>query len=427
MKVLWLCNIMLPMIAKARGMEASNKEGWLTGLSEQILKNKSHNHIELTICFPTMERMENGIFKGETEGIFYYGFYEDVNNAEKYDRGLEERLERILKEAEPDVIHIFGTEYPHTLAMTKVCPDKGRILVGLQGICGECAKAYMADLPRNVQKRFLLRDFLKWDNVSIQQKKFAKRGVYEREALQNVKHVAGRTAWDKQVLKEINATATYHVLQETLRAPFYEKRWSFDTCQKYRIFASQGNYPLKGFHYILEAMPELLKSYPDTELCVAGDNITRYGSLVEKIKISSYGKYCRDLIRKNHLEDHVRFLGKLSAEKMREAYLQSHLFVSASSLENSPNSVGEAMLLGMPVISSDVGGVSSMMTHEKEGLLFTAGDKEGMVQTIRRLFEDSDFAIRLGKRASERAKVTHDGEQNYRKLLEIYDLICDSV
>ena len=52
MRVLWICNIMLPVIAKQLGMPYSNKEGWLSGLAERILDEKNSN-ITLGVCFPS--------------------------------------------------------------------------------------------------------------------------------------------------------------------------------------------------------------------------------------------------------------------------------------------------------------------------------------------------------------------------------------
>lgn len=52
MRVLWLCNIMLPMIAGKLGLPASCNEGWLTGLMESLQQNKEENGVELGICFP---------------------------------------------------------------------------------------------------------------------------------------------------------------------------------------------------------------------------------------------------------------------------------------------------------------------------------------------------------------------------------------
>ena len=66
----------------------------------------------------------------------------------------------------------------------------------------------------------------------------------------------------------------------------------------------------------------------------------------------------------------VRFLGPFDAPAMRDRYLRTHVYVSPSTIENSPNSVGEAMLLGCPVVSSNVGGVSDLLYHGKEGFLY---------------------------------------------------------
>ena len=70
MRILWLCNIVLPVIAKKLHMPESNKEGWLTGISEALLKEKE-NKITLGICFPT-PKGQDGIcgtadVAGETE------------------------------------------------------------------------------------------------------------------------------------------------------------------------------------------------------------------------------------------------------------------------------------------------------------------------------------------------------------------------
>ena len=49
MKILWLCNVMMPMIAEQLNMEATNKEGWLSGLADVVLKKRYENGIEIRI------------------------------------------------------------------------------------------------------------------------------------------------------------------------------------------------------------------------------------------------------------------------------------------------------------------------------------------------------------------------------------------
>lgn len=418
MKVLWLSNQMPPAVARILGKEAGNKEGWLTGLLEGLLRHREENGLELGLCFPIAPG--SAPVKGSTEDFSYYGFYEDAAHPEKYDVSLEKQLENILREFTPDIIHCFGTEYPHTLAMSRACKDKQRLLIGIQGLCFKIADFYMADLPERIQKRYLLRDFLKRDNLTSQQRKYVLRGGFEKETLRIARHVTGRTDWDRAAVAEINPQAEYHFMNESLRSDFYKSRWQLDNCEKYSIFLSQGNYPLKGLHYLLWALPDVLKQYPQTKVYVAGDVITRYDTLMEKIKIGSYGKYCLDLIRKGQLANKVCFVGKLDSAEMCERYLKSHVFLSSSSLENSPNSVGEAMLLGMPVVSSAVGGVPNLIKDGEEGLLYPHQDVEALASAIIRLFSNDEEAAALGKRAREHALQTHDPERNYKRLLEIY-------
>lgn len=422
MKVLWLCNIMLPVIAESLGLPSSNKEGWLSGLAARLYKQEDGD-IELGVCFPVTDgAMQGSVAWSKGKQIAYYGFTENTTCPECYDKAVEGRLKTIIEDFKPDVVHCFGTEYPHTLAMTRAFGRPERTLIGIQGLCFVYADAYMADLPERIRRRTLFRDFVKRDNLPMQQEKYRMRGEYEKEALKNTAHVTGRTDWDKKWTNEINPQAKYHFMNETLRGQFYGPIWDDDHCEKYSIFLSQGNYPIKGLHYMLWALPEILKKYPQAHVYVSGDVITGFSTIKEKIKISNYGKYLLELIRENGLEKSVTFCGRLSAEAMLERFLKSHVFVSASSIENSPNSVGEAMLLGMPVISSRVGGVHNMLTDGEEGFLYETADVKVLADHICYVFDENnkERVRSMGQKAREHALKTHDPEENYRRLTEIY-------
>ncbi len=137
-------------------------------------------------------------------------------------------------------------------------------------------------------------------------------------------------------------------------------------------------------------------------------------------KQSSYGKYLVSLIKQYGLEKNVSFTGFLNAEQMKNRYLKSNVFVSASSIENSPNSLGEAMLLGVPCISSQVGGVHNMMTHAIEGYTYPADEIYMLAYYVNCIFSDSEKAIQMAQRAREHAKITHRPETNMKQLLKIY-------
>ena len=116
-RVLWICNIMLPAIAKELHLPYSSREGWLSGIFDQMAAGKDSGEIELSVCFP----MEKGkdCHDLTVRGIQCYGFYENLNTPEKYDESLETEFREIFKKAKPDIIHIFGTEFPHALAAAK--------------------------------------------------------------------------------------------------------------------------------------------------------------------------------------------------------------------------------------------------------------------------------------------------------------------
>lgn len=426
MKVLWLCNIMLPFIARNLGQKIVVKEGWLSGLADKLIANQNQNNITFAICFPASDYLkiakgDDSLFvKDKAKGVEYYVFREDTEHPENYDMSLETTFKAILDDFRPDLVHIFGTEYPHTLAMVKAYERPEHTLIGIQGLCSAIAEVYMADLPAAVCKKKTFRDVLKKDGLEQQQEKFVQRGKYEKEALSMTGHITGRTDFDREYTKKLNPNAAYHFMNETLREEFYCDTWNIDRMERYSVFLSQGNYPIKGLHYVLDILPELVAEHEETVVYVAGDVITANSSIRDKIKISGYGKYLLDRIRKTKMQEHVKFLGALQPDRMCARYLKSHVFLCPSAIENSPNSVGEAMLLGVPVVAADVGGIHNLITDNRDGLLYCKDKPGQMKEAILRIFDDDKTALSFSSAARKHAQQTHDPERNYRRLLEIY-------
>lgn len=444
MRVLWLCNVILPVIAEQLNMEGSDKEGWISGLADAVLKKQCENGIELSMAFPAPAgaladgcEVRRRTIKVGNASMDCYAFYEDVRHAEVYDAALEDRLKKILDSVKPDVVHCFGTEYPHTLAMCRVFQRRDRLLIGLQGLCSLCADAYFADLPKKVVHSKTLRDRLRRDSLIQQKEKFMLRGRMEREAVSLAGNLTGRTRWDRENTEKWNPAACYFSMNEILRPEFYGPVWRKEDCIPHSIFLSQGDYPLKGLHYMLLAMPQILDRYPDARVYVAGNSLVKYKTLKEKLKIPAYGKYLRKLIREGHLEERVIFLGRLNAEQMRDRYLKSNLFVCCSSLENSPNSLGEAMLLGVPCVSADVGGVSSIFAGGEDGVLYVgyrkqknniSNQNDGQLESISKrladavdeIWRDQEKMEEYCRNARKHAEKTHDKDFNYHKMMEIY-------
>lgn len=427
MKVLWVCNIMLPAIARQLGLPYSNREGWLSATLDRVIQEQHRNRIVLGIAFPTTKEtgnMRKELVFGEKKSCQCYGFVENLNTPEQYDSAVETRMKEIIEDFKPDMVHIFGTEFPHALACVRAYRNPSRTLISVQGIISACADAYMADLPPKIQRKVTLRDFVKKDSIRQQQRKFRRRGIYEKEALHLAGHIAGRTDFDREMTAEISPDAKYHVLNETMRGCFYRDRWKRSDCVPYSIFLSQGDYPLKGFHYLLQAMPAVLEKYPEAHVYVAGNNILKRETWRDRMKAPAYAKYLRKLIRKNHLKEKVTMLGMLDAEGMKAQFLKSHVFVCPSALENSPNSLGEAMLLGLPCVAADVGGIHNILVGGGDGLLYPAGNVEALSEKLIEIFEKESISEKYSDNARRHARDTHDSTQNYYKLLRIYEEIA---
>jgi glycosyltransferase involved in cell wall biosynthesis len=415
-KVLWLTNIPLPEACQLMSEKPTPFGGWLVNASKDLAIQEN---IQLSLAFPRPQSSDVVKLKGEK--INYYSFPIVKVGEEYIQKNIH--LKNILKEWNPDLVHIFGTEFPHTLAMINACKESGiKTVISIQGLVSIYSKHYMANLPSKVQKRFTFRDFVKQNNILQQQKQFEERGILEIKALQKVDHIIGRTTWDKACTTQINPNANYHFCNETLREEFYKYEWSLKKCEKYTILLSQAGYPIKGMHYVLEALPYILKKFPETKLYVAGPDFTSATTLKEKLKKTSYAIYITELIERYDLKKHVFFTGLLNEKQMCERYLKSNVFVCPSSIENSPNSLGEAMILGVPCVASNVGGISDMLIHKEEGFIYQADAPYMLAHYVCELFENEDLAKSISKKAKDHALMTHDRDKNTKMLIDIY---CD--
>ena len=411
MRLLWLCNLMPGKVKEKLYGSEQNGGLWV----DHVLSDLRQLGMTILILCP------GDGSKGELDEKCSFATFQEPY-AFRYQSDLENDFSGILETYNPDVLHIWGSEFGHTLAMINAAEKKGildRTVISIQGLSWACAVHYMEGLPESIQRMYTFRDLIRRDNIVKQQRKFELRGKMEIEALQKVRHVIGRTQWDKACTWNFHPEVKYHFCNETLRQPFYEGLWHYDTCKKYRIFASSCAYPIKGFHWLLEAFADIVKHYPDATLAVPGRSFLSE-NWKERLHLGSYEIYLRNLVRQHNLAGRIFFLGDLSAEQMREAFLEANVFVMPSSIENSSNSLGEAMLLGMPCVASNVGGTKELMADGREGYLYQSTASYLLAYHIQQIFAMEKQAEMLGQAARSHAMRTHDPETNLKTLLEIY-------
>ena len=102
------------------------------------------------------------------------------------------------------------------------------------------------------------------------------------------------------------------------------------------------------------------------------------------------------------------------------------VFVSPSTIEDPSNSVCEAMLLGVPVVASYVGGTPSLIHHGEDGFLYPCDAHYMLAYYIMQIFQDDELAGRISAAARERAGKRHDPEKIKNRIMEIYRAVASA-
>lgn len=417
MKVIWFINNEIPFVNQDKTKNIFVNEGWITGMLTVIKEEKDIN-IQITIVYP--QSKDRNYIYNNIEDIQTVGYYRNWN-ACKYNKNLEKNFENIINKINPDIIHVMGSEYPHTYSVCCAAERLGilnKVIISIQGLISKCALNYTLGLPNSIIHKQTIRDLIK-GNINREQKNFNKRGQYEVLALKKANNVIGRTEWDYACVKQINKDINYYFNNEVLRKKFYGKKWDYEKCDKHTIFISQGGYPIKGLHFLIEAIPIIKEQYPNVKVKIAGYNLLQ-GNYIKK---RSYASYIEKLINKYDIKNQIEFLGMLPEEKIVEEYIKANVFASTSTIENSPNSVGEAMLLGMPIVSSDVGGVKDFITHNETGYIYPCNEPYMLAHYIMKCFEDEENAINMGNNAQKKAINIYNRKENALELERIYNKI----
>ena len=416
MKILWTSNYFFPEVAQIMGQPPPVFGGWMLALAEDIVQSGAQLAVAALYKGSQVKKIEG-------DKITYYLLPGLVKSRYVYDRALQKHWAHVLRDFAPDCIHIHGTEYSYGLPLVEVAGDIP-VVVSIQGMISVYERYFYAGIGLGTALRYrTLGDSIRFTGIIEGHNRFKARSKFERKILLDVKHVMGRTGWDYANTRAINHDIHYHKCNESLRTPFYAGGWDIDNIERHSIFASQGAYPVKGLHLLLEALWVLKRDIPDVKLTVSGPNITDRSGWKKRLNFTGYGKYIAHLIKKYSLEANVSFTGPLGAAEMAARMAKAHLFTLNSSIENSPNSLGEAQLVGTPCVAAYVGGVPDMVADGVDGLLYNWNEPTILADKLKAVFEDDALAVRLSQHGRKRALERHDRQKNLAAVLETYQEI----
>jgi colanic acid/amylovoran biosynthesis glycosyltransferase len=165
----------------------------------------------------------------------------------------------------------------------------------------------------------------------------------------------------------------------------------------------------KGLSVLFESLKALSDAGRDFELTLVGDGVDR-----DRLEV---------LARELRIDRYLVFAGYRSQEEVGEYLGRSDIFILPSFAEGVPVSLMEAMVAGVPVVATNVGGVAELVESERTGLLVPPADSAALAQAIARYQDDHELRRRVASQGRERVIQQYNIEIEGQKLLDLFSTL----
>jgi glycosyltransferase involved in cell wall biosynthesis len=412
MRVLWLVPVQLPAVTGETSMAGG---GWLEGLRYALERHEPE--IELGIAARSSESfapVQSGNATYFSLGL--WGATRCRSTAEGWGltsmRGqVAGAVGEVVKRFNPDLVHVHGTEHVLGFAATNCGVPALATLQGLATVC----EHFMLDAPplRDVVRSTATRSFLRGAGLVPNYFRMRRRALDERAIIRGLRFFMGQTEWDRTVLSLLNPSARYFRTECVVQSPYYDALWTAPVDDRLTVLCTGGAAPYKGLETLLTALSILRAAgRPDIRLRIAG-----------AVRGSAMWATLEGIVRRGGIADQVVWLGRLQIEALIAEAMRAHAFSLPSHIDNQPNALIEAMLMGMPVAAGAVGGVPELVKHEASGLLYHDREPFALAGALVRLLDDTEFASSLGREARRAARARHDPEAIAHRTRSVYDTI----
>ena len=392
-----------------------NGGGWIESLQRSVV---AHSEINLGVVFISSDKDAPVKKDGN---VTYYPVYvhrtiidklRDLYTNRYFDTVALEKYLRVIKEFKPDLIQVFGSEW--NFGLIKLYVDVP-IIVHMQGFWPQYRNC---GFPPGFSKLdYVLSRWYKPTsplNRLLDDMKSKERAGREEKILQMNDNYFGRTEWDKAITRLYNPNSKYYFCSEALRDAFVTegRKWSLQK-DSIVVFVTTGTgTPLKGLDLVLKTA-KLLKKYApfNFQWRLCGPTPLDMKRFERKAKIKSS-------------DVNVVPLGICSAEKVKEHLLSSFLYIHTAYIDNSPNAICEAQYIGLPIISTNVGGVCSLFASDypKEALVPT-NDPYLLASVIVGFYKNKEQLIEMANSNYKISRKRHDDETIYTSLWNAYKQI----
>lgn len=324
------------------------------------------------------------------------------------------------KEFQPDIVHVWGTEYFWgLLTARKHLPYPS--LLEIQGLKGPYSRVLAGGLSfREILACIGVKEILQRSTILQHKKRFAEWARIENEIITKHSNITTQSLWVEAWVRSLNPSCNLFHTEIVLRDAFYEsERWK--PSDNLIIFCSAA-YPAphKGLHDAIRAMAILRHRVPSIKLRIAGAH-QRKG-----IRQEGYVRWLNRIIRRYNLSRNVDWLGPLSAKEIVRELASCAAALVPSHCETYCVGFAEAMQLGVPLVTSFTGGTAWLAKDEESALFYQAGDEVMCAHQLWRILTDPKLAERLSMKGREIAHARNSPEGIVLNQLNIYRRVLEA-
>jgi glycosyltransferase involved in cell wall biosynthesis len=385
MKILWLAAYPSPRITREHPVP------WIVALAKLLSRD---SRVQLTILSWSSD-IEKAVEEFDHDGIhFIYLRSPTVRNdiLSLYQTRIRRTASYLRRHCHRyDLIHLHGSELQFQVAAAGLPVP---LLLSVQGLISECVKV----LPGGLSWRRLLWSLARY---------------YELKYLPRIPNFSCRTHWDAAHMARLSPESQVFHNWEVIRQEFFSagRRPRAEPTGRPKLLFMGGSQVMKGYQETLAAF-DIIRQNTDMQLVVAG---------------CTYPNEVADALRRYRLPHlaagDIDYRGFQTAAELAELCREAECLLHPSYIDNSPNSVCEAQVAGLPVVATNVGGVSSLIEDGETGL-FTDLEPSHMAAQVLRLHHDPALRQRLAIQAMAVAHERHNPATVLERTIDIYRTLC---
>ncbi|WP_321424542.1 glycosyltransferase [uncultured Bacteroides sp.] len=393
MKVLWITNGLFAHHFSLLNQEPklSASGSWLYAAYEAA---KNSADIELHIATVSNRKdMLNGKYEGVSFYILPGGSIFDYDLESQANQNYWKELAENIK---PDILVSWGSEARFAYLAFKCFSNNTPKVIYVQGVMN----AIVGHLDDGVPHKVLcstLRDYVDKLNPKKKDKLFYNQTEIEKKLFKLADAAIVENDWCESQCKAMNPKIGVFYNKLPIKKDFYNCSWNIDKIDELSIFTNAGGVTYKGHHILFQALSIVKKTFPKVKLYIPGDNYLLHTKGF--IHRTGYYNWLHRIYNNNSLHENIIFTGVLSSQQMAERLAKSNLYVMPSMVENHSSSLIEALIVGVPCISSMVGGAASLVHHGEDALLYNSREHETLAGYIIKLLGDKEMCKLLGKQA----------------------------